>query len=157
MDELIGVGFQRRAALVLALARAAVDAAAVLPCMLHPLKLDVALLIPERLNHRILAVGPLRAIDRAPGQQRGHLGDGQPEELPGEDVVDARLPVGHLLGQPVHQPFGDLAQKDARLRARVEKGGRRVAPERRGQQIEHGVGQTRRREDLVAAQIGEAA
>jgi hypothetical protein len=76
--------------------------------------------------------------------------------LLGEEVIDARLPVGEVIFQAHHQPFGDLTQENARLGGGVEKSGGLVAPDVAGQQIEHLVDEVGRGENLVAAQIGQA-
>lgn len=79
---------------------------------------DIALHIGKAAD-RILAVGVFGAVDAAPGQQAGQLGDGDAIELIVEDVVHPLLQIGDLVGQPHQQPLGDLPQKHAGLARRV--------------------------------------
>ena len=71
-------------------------------------------------------------------------------------MVDALLPIGDLRFQSLVEPPGNFAQKHAGLAGRVEKPGLGIAPERLRQEVQHLIGQLRRREDLVAGEIGQA-
>ena len=155
MDELVGVAFERCVALVFALARATEDAAMILPGVFDTLEADISLLVIEAFADRVLSVGFFRAIDAAPRQQGGEIGDGDAEQLVVEDVVNARLPVGDFLFQTFVEPFGDFAQEDAAFADRVEKARVFVAPQLAWQQIEHPVHHLRRRENFIVAEVGQ--
>ncbi len=71
-------------------------------------------------------------------------------------MVDTLLQVRNLLFQAYEQPFGNLAQKNAALAAWIKKARLGVAEQFLWQQVKHPVGEFRRREHLVAAQIGQA-
>lgn len=120
MDEFIGVAFQpvARGVAVFLFGRTAEHALAVLPHMLRIFIADVALHILKAAD-RILAVGVLGAVDAAPSQQTGQLGDGNAVELLVEDMVHPLLQIGDLVLQPHQQPLGDLSQKHAGLTRRV--------------------------------------
>ena len=104
----------------------------------------------------ILAIGLFGAIERPTAHLGRKVGTGDTEDLLGHNVVDALLQVGDLRFQPRQQPLGNLAQEDAALAAGVEKT-RPARPEQLlRKQVEHPIGQLRRGEDLVAAQVGQA-
>lgn len=103
MDKLVGMAFQLIAALgfaVFLLGCAAKDAFAILPHVLCVLKPNIALYILKAGNG-ILAVGLFGAVEAAPGQQTGQLGDGDTVELFVEDVIHALLQIRYLLFQPM--------------------------------------------------------
>ena len=124
VDEGVGVGLEALAAVEGLLAGAAVlalavgellDLVAVLIGGVDPLgAADPGVLdrsnqmlpssVVERLGDGVLAVGPLRAVDAAAGEQAGELGDADAEDLLGEDVVDALLAGrGSRPSRPVDQ------------------------------------------------------
>ena len=70
-------------------------------------------------------------------------------------MVNALLQVGYLVGQTVNQPLGYLAEEHPALGAGVEETGAGTAEELLRQQVEHLVGQLRRREHFVVAQVGQ--
>ena len=72
-------------------------------------------------------------------------------------MFQALLPVWEVSFQPLVEPFGNLPQKDAALAAGVQKGNGRVGKKLLREQIQHGVGNLRRREHLVTGKIGQAA
>jgi len=113
----------------------------------------------------MLALGMLGAIQAAPGQQAGQLGDADAEHLPGQNVVHPRFQLRHLLRQPRHQTDGDLAQEDTGLRAGVQKAHRAVRPDvsaavgrrpRFGQRVQHSVCELGRGENLVVREVRDA-
>jgi hypothetical protein len=113
----------------------------------------------------VLTVGPLRAVEAAPCDEAGQLGDPDAEDLLGQDVVDPLLQVRELVGQSLDEPLGDLAEEDSGLRERVEVGQRRVGPDVRAvmisspglsDEIEHPVRELGRGEDLVVRQVRDA-
>lgn len=156
MDKLVGVGLQRRVAVVFPLRCAAERTLAVLPVVLRPAKADVALGRLETRNG-ILAVWILRTIERSPREEARQLRDGDAEELLVEDVVKPLLQVGDLRLKPHDEPPRDLAQEDAALARRVEERRRRIAEEFLRQQVEHPVRDLRRREHLVVREIRQTA
>jgi hypothetical protein len=79
VNELVGVAFQRRPAVVLALAGAAVHTAPVVPGMGNALETDVALLVAKAFGNRIFAVGAFGTVQAAPGEEGGDFGDGESE------------------------------------------------------------------------------
>ena len=157
MDKGIGVGLAAVGAEVFAFAGAAVLAAALrVPGVLAAVVQQVALLVVESSGDAVLAVGKLGAVERPAAHLGGEVGTGNAEDLSRHNVVDALLQVGDLRFQPSQQPLGNLAQEDATLRTGVEKACFRTAEQFLRQQVEHTVGQFRRSEDLVTAQIGQA-
>lgn len=157
MDKGIGVGLAAVGAEVFAFAGAAVLASALrVPSVMASLIQQVALHIAESRADAVLAVGLLGAVERSTAHLCREVGTGDAEDLLGHNVVDALLQVGNLRFQPCQQPLGDLAQEDATLRTGVEEASLRTAKQLLRQQVQHSVGQLRRSEDLVAAQVGEA-
>src|SRR5271163_2305803 len=98
-----------------------VSALAFRPLVLHTLEPDVARVAGEALDNRVLACGALRAIHAAPRQKTRKIRNSDAEHLLGQDVIDALLKVWYLAGQSLRKAAGDLAQKHARLGARVEE------------------------------------
>ncbi len=156
VDELIGVGFQFRAAGVVGLVGAAEDAAAVFPGVLNAPVADIAVWVVKGGADRILAVGSLGAVERTARHQPGQLGDGDAEELVFHNMVNPCLPVRDFGFQSLVQPLGDLAQEHARFAAGVEKAGIGIAPQLSRQQVQHLVSQLRRREHLIAGEVSQA-
>ncbi len=133
MDELVGVGFEFLAALIVGLVRSAEGAAAVDPVVFDAFEADVAFGGVEGLADGILAVGGLGAVDRAAREQRGQFRDGETVKLVLEDMVDALLPVGDAPFQADVEALGDLAQEDTRLAAGIEECCLQIASEFRRQ------------------------
>ena len=157
MDKGIGVGLAAVGTEVFAFAGAAVLAAALcVPGVLAAVVAEIALLVAEGGGDAVLAVGKLGTIERPTAHLGGEVGTGDAEDLLGHNVVNTLLQVGDLRFQPSQQPLGNLAQEDATLRTGVEEASLRTAEQLLRQQIQHTVGQLRRGEDLVAAQIGKA-
>ena len=157
MDKGIGVGLAAVAAEVLAFAGAAVLAAALrVPGVVAAVVAEIALRIAEGGADAVLAVSKLGAVKCPAAHLGGEVGAGNTKDLTGHNVVDALLQVGDLRFQPNQQPFGNLTQKDATLAAGVEKACLRTAEQLLRQQVEHPIGQLRRGEDLVTAQICQA-
>ena len=100
-----------------------------------------------------LAIGLLRAIQRAAADERGQFRDRQTEDLFGENVIDAGLLIGHLILQADIEPTGDLAQKHAALAHRIQKSRIRPAEQVLRQYVEHGRREFGRREHLIGAEI----
>lgn len=156
MNKGIGVCLAAVGSEVLAFAGTAVLAAALrVPGVMAAVVQQVTLLVAEGGGDAVLAVGKLGAIERASAHLGGKVGTGDAEDLSGHNVVDALLQVGDLRFQPGQQPLGNLAQEDATLRTGVEKACLRTAEQLLRQQVQHPVGQLRRCEDLVAAQVGK--
>ena len=157
MDKGVGVGLAAVGAEVFALAGSAAFATPLcVPGVVTPLVQQVALHIAEGGADAVLAIGLLGAVECAAAHLGREVGAGDAEDLPRHDMVDALLQVGYLLHQPCQQPLGHLPQKDATLAARVEEPRLRTAEQLLRQQVKHTVGQLRRSEHLIAAQIGQA-
>ena len=156
MNKFVGVAFPFTAPFVVLRTGAAKTATAALPGVFHPLETDVPVGIFEGFADGVSPVGVLGAVDGAARQESGQLRDGHSVELVLKDVVHPLLPVGNLFLQPLVESLGDLPQEDAGLTGRIEKRGFPVAPEIFRQQVEDAVYKRRRREDLVAAQVGDA-
>ena len=121
MDKRISVGFNCFYAVVLGAVSTTMLTLAVLPSVLASYVAQVTLHIIETGGHTILAIGLLSAIECAAAHLGGEIGAGNAEDLFGHNMVDALLQVGNLLFQPCQQPFGNLAQKDTALAARVKE------------------------------------
>ena len=67
----------------------------------------------------VLSIGLLGAIECSAAHLGGEVGTGDSEDLLGHNVVNPLLQVGYLLFEASQQPFGNLAQEDATLAARV--------------------------------------
>ena len=155
VNKLVGILFGLVASVIDFLGGSAVAALAVRPCVAERTIVDVATHGVEAADTE-RAVGILGTIDTAAREVGSQLGDGDAEHLLAQDMLDALLAVGHPRLQPSVEPLDNLAEEHARLRHRVEKGsgGRREQLLR--QEVEHLIGQRRRREHLVVAQIGQA-
>ena len=94
VQETIGVIFKAFVSIKNYLWGTAVDAFGVSPCMLHPFEPDIPVVGFEAFGDGVLPRGVFRAIDTAAGEQAGEFGDGDAEDLFGEDVVDALLKIG---------------------------------------------------------------
>ena len=129
---------------------------AVLPSVATAIVPQVALRVAESRADAVLTVGLLGAIERAAAHLGSEVGASDAENLLGHDVVDAFLQVGDLVFQPCQQPFGNFAQEDTALAARVKKARFGTAEQLLRQQVEHTVGQIGRGEDLVAGKVGQA-
>lgn len=157
MNKGISVGLAAVGAEILAFAGAAVLAAALrIPGVLAAVVAEIALRIAEGSGDAVLAVGEFGTVERPAAHLSGEVGTGDTEDLSGHNMVDTLLQVGDLSFQPSQQPLGNLAQEDTALRTRVEKASLRTAEQLLRQQVQHPVGQLRRGEDLIAAQIGQA-
>ena len=158
MDEFIGVGLQPfalgRAELVFA--GATPFTATVDEFMRNVAEADIALDGLET-TRRVTTVGVFRAVERATGDERGEFGRRDAEDLPMENVVDARLQIGNLLRESSNEPFRDFAQEDATLAADVEKSRRGIPEQFRRQQVKHLVHDSRRRKDFVIREVRQAA
>ena len=117
---------------------------------------QVALRIVETGGHTVLAIGLLGAIKCATTHLGGEVGAGNAEDLFVHNMVDTLLQVWKLLFEACQEPFCNLAQEDTALAARVEEPRLAGTEQLRRQQVEHSVGQLRRGEDLITAQIGQA-
>lgn len=157
MNKGIGVGLAAVAAEVFAFAGATALAATLgVPGVVAAVVQQVTLYVAEGGGDAVLAVGKLGAVERAATHLGGEVGAGDAEDLSGHNVVNALLQVGNLRFQPSQQPLGNLAQEDATFRTRIEKASLRTAEQLLRQQIQHPVGQLRRGEYLIAAQVGQA-
>ena len=157
MNKGIGVGLAAVGAEIFAFAGAAVFTAALrIPSVVTAVVQQVALLVVESGGDAVLAVGKLGTIERPTAHLGGEVGTGDAEDLSGHNVVNALLQVRNLRFQPSQQPLGNLTQKDATLATRVEKARLRAAEQLLRQQVEHTVGQLRRGEDLITAEVGQA-
>jgi hypothetical protein len=116
---------------------------------------DVSALIFE-MRDAVFAVSILRAIKTSAAHHGGQPGDGNSIELMVHDVVYALLLVRYLVSQAHNQPFGNLAQEDAALGARIEKARVGTLEQFLRQHVQHLVGQLRRGEHFVVAQVGQA-
>jgi len=156
VDELIGMGFKLSAPVIFLLACSAGNTSPIFPCMVNPLKADVALRIIESFAYRVFPVGRLGAVNASTGEQGCQLSDGNPEKLVVKNMVDPFLLVGDLLFQSYIQTFGNLPKKHPRLAEWIEKPSILIAPDSLWNQVQNLVHQLRRRENLIAAQIGQA-
>ena len=155
MNKFVGVGFQAVVSLILTFRRPAEDAAPVFPAVPGILEADVALNGIE-VDDRIAAIGIFAAIEAAARKEAGDLRHGDAVNLLMEDMVQPLLEIGDLIRQSHDQAPGNLPQEDAGLGRRVQKLGAGVPKQLLGQQVQHGVGDLRRGEHLVVAQIGQA-
>jgi len=146
------MGFKSHIPVILALARATENTPTIFPLVLYAFIPNVALGVIERC-HRIDAVGVFAAVYAAPRKQTGQLGNGDAIKLMLKNMIDALLQVGQLRLQPFQQPFGDLPQENAGFASRVKKSGLGALEQFLRQQIQHLVGDFRRREDLVVGQV----
>ena len=152
MNKWIGVCLVGIGAEIFAFAGTTMLTAALgIPSMFAPLVPHIAGIIAESLGDAVLAVGQLGAVERAAAHLGGEVGASNAENLLYHNVVDALLQVGYLLFETRQQPFGNLTQKDAALTAGVEKSCLRTAEQFLRKQVEHPIGEFRRREDLIAA------
>ena len=157
MDKWVGVALAGVGAEVFAFAGTTMFAAALcVPFVLTALIPHIAGITRKSLSDAVLAVGQLGAVERAAAHLGGELGTGDAKELFGHDMVNTLLQPGDLFFETHQQPFGNLTQEYATLAARVEKSRLWVAEQLLRQQIEHPVGEFRRGENLVTAQIGQA-
>ena len=156
MDKRISVGLDGFHTVILGTVGTTILTFAVLPRVLASHVAQVALCVIETGGHTILTIGLLGAIERAATHLGGEVGAGNAEDLLGHNMVDALLQVWKLLFQPCQQPFGNLAQEDTALAARVKKARLAGTEQLLWQQVEHSVSQLGRGEDLIAAQIGQA-
>ena len=159
MDEFISVAFQSLLSCLFSiggLRGTAKDAFAALPSMCDVFVADVALGI-VKTNDGVRPIGVFGAVHSAAGGEGRQLRNGDAEELISENVFQALLPIWEVSFQPLVEPFGNLPQKDATLAAGVQKGGGGVGKKLLREQIQHGVGNLRRREHLVTGKIGQTA
>lgn len=117
---------------------------------------DVAVGI-VKTNDGIRPIGVFGAVHSAAGEEGRQLRNGDAEELISENVFQALLPVWDVSFQPLVEPFGNFPQKNAALAAGVQEGGGGVGKKLLRQQIQHGIGNFRRREHLITGKIGQAA
>ena len=153
MNKLVGMGFQFVASVINFLRGSTITALALYPCMADVAIADVASLIVE-LRNAVLAAGIFRAVEASTAHHGGQPGDGNSKKLMVHDVVDTLLLVGYLVSQANNQPFGYLTQEDAALGARVEETRIGTLEQFLRQHVQHLVGQLRRGEHFVVAQIG---
>jgi hypothetical protein len=159
VDEFVSVAFQSLLSCLFSiggLRGAAKDAFAALPSMCDVFVADVALGI-VKTNDGVRPIGVFGAVHSAAGEEGRQLRNGDAEELISENVFQALLPIWEVSFQPLVEPFGNLPQKDATLAAGVQKGNGRVGKKLLREQIQHGVGNLRRREHLVTGKIGQTA
>jgi hypothetical protein len=93
MDKGIGVGFHGVCPVECRLTGTTKSASAILPIVFEPLEPNVAAVRIKALRHRMLAIGMLGTIEAPPRKQTGQGGNADAEDLPGKDVVHARLQV----------------------------------------------------------------
>ena len=151
MDKFVGVALQCVVAVVYLPARPAIAASAVLPGVFRRPEADISIRIVKGRANRIGPVRLFAAIDRTARQEGRQFGNGYAEQLPGENVVGPLLSIGNPLAQPLHQPFGNLAQEDSRFAYGVKESRIGIAPQLRRQQIEHAIDNDRRGEHFVVA------
>lgn len=159
VDEFVSVAFQPLFSCLLSiggLRGTAKDAFAAPPGVCDVFVADVAVSI-VKTNDGVRPIGVFGTIHSAAGEKGCQLRNGDAEELISENVFQALLPVWEVSFQPLVEPFGNLPQKDAALAAGVQKGNGRVGKKLLREQIQHGVGNLRRREHLVTGKIGQAA
>ena len=157
MDKGIGVGLAAFGAGVFAFAGSAALAAALgVPGVVASLVQQVALHVTESRADAVLAVGLLGAVERPAAHLGSEVGAGDAEDLLGHNVVDALLQVGDFVLKASQQSLGYLPQEDSTLAARVKETRLWTAEQLLRQQVEHLVGQLRRREDLVAREVSQA-
>ena len=159
MDEFVSVAFQPLFSCLLSiggLRGTAKDAFAAPPGVCDVFVADVAVSI-VKTNDGVRPIGVFGTIHSAAGEKGCQLRNGDAEELISENVFQALLPVWEVSFQPLVEPLGNLPQKDAALAAGVQKGNGRVGKKLLREQIQHGVGNLRRREHLVTGKIGQAA
>lgn len=155
MYERIGVRFQLCAAVVFALRRAALTAFSVLKIVLASCVANVSLRVFEK-RHAVFAARVLGTINGAAARQSRQIGQSQSEQLIMKNMVDAPLQIGNFIRQSDQQPLGDFAQEHAAFATRVKKRRFRIREQFLLQQIQHGVRDFRRRENLVTGQVGDA-
>lgn len=156
MYELVGVLFGIFAAVIYGLAGTAETAFAFCPAMMEAFVADFALVVGELVADGVSAVGIAAAIEASTGEVRGEFCDGEPEDLSGQDVVYTLLSVQYRSFQAFDEPTCDLTKEDSALAAGVEEAGVRRTEKVLRQEVEHLVGECRRGEDFVVAQIGDA-
>lgn len=159
VDEFVSVAFQSLLSCLFSiggLRGAAKDAFAAPPGVCDVFVADVALGI-VKTNDGVRPIGVFGTIHSAAGEKGRQLRNGDAEELISENVFQALLPVWEVSFQPLVEPFGNFPQKDAALAAGVQKGNGRVGKKLLREQIQHGVGNLRRREHLVTGKIGQTA
>ena len=88
----------------------------------------MTLLIVKFGANRIFAISLLAAIDTTARQERSKFGDGNPEKLLTENMVDALRQIWHFIFQTHYQPFGYLPQENTRFAGWVEKTRLAVVP-----------------------------
>ena len=152
MNKLVSMGFHIVASVIDLLAGTAILTFPLHPRVLDVTIADVAILVVE-LRDAILAAGTLRAVETTAAHHGGQTSDGDTIKLVMHNVVDALLQVWNRVCQTFYQPFGYLSQKDAALRAGVEKTSVRTPKQLLWQHVQHLVGQLRWREHLVVAQV----
>ena len=151
VDKFVGVALQCVVAVVYLPARPALAASAVLPGVFRRPEADISIRIVKGRANRIGPVRLFAAIDRTARQEGRQFGNGYAEQLLGENVVGPLLSIGNPLAQPLHQPFGNLAQEDSRFAYGVKESRIGIAPQLRRQQIEHAIDNDRRGEHFVVA------
>lgn len=107
-----------------------------------------------KMTDTMFPVRVLRAIEGTTGQMRSQFGAGNAENLLVHDVIDAFLPVWNLRFKTPVQALYDFTQENAAFRERVKERCFRTSEQFLRKQIQDLVGQGRRSEDLVIAQIG---
>lgn len=148
------MGFHIVASVIDLLAGAAILTFPLYPRVLDVTIADVAILIVE-LRNAILAAGTLRAVETTAAHHGGQSGDGDTIKLMVHNVVDALLQVWDGFCQTFYQPFCNLSQKDAALRAGVKELGVRTQKQLLRQHVQHLVGQLRWGEHFVVAQVSQ--
>jgi hypothetical protein len=105
------VGFKFLATVKRFLTGSAKFAFAILPCVFHAFKPDVASITGETLGDRVRATGVFRAIHASPRQQAGQVRDTNAKYLLGQNMIDAFLEIGNLCRKPTREAAGNLTQK----------------------------------------------
>ena len=156
VDKRISIGFNGFYTVVLGTVGATMLTLAVLPSVLASHIAQIALFVLESRTNTVFAICLLGAIKRAAAHLGGKVGTSDAEYLFCHNVVYALLQVGYLLFEARQQSFGNLAQEDTALAARVEKSRFAGTEQLLWKQVEHSVSQFGRREDFITAQIGQA-
>ena len=146
------MGLQVIASVIDLLAGSAIQALALRPFVSDVTIADVAVLV-VKLRDAILAAGTLRTVETTAAHHGGQTSDGDTIKLVMHNVVDALLKVWNRVCQAFYQSLGNLSQKDAALRAGIKKPRVGTLEQLLRQHVEHLVGQLRRCEHLVVAQV----
>ena len=155
VDEHVCILFCLGAAVVDRLGCAAVFAFAVFPGVTAVCVEDIAALAIE-LRDAVSPVGPFGTIEGTASEIGRELRDCDAEDLVVQYVVDAMLRIGNQIAQAMVQTLDDFTEEDTAFGEGVEECRVRAREEVLRQEVEHTIGQFRRGEHFVVAQIGNA-